>query len=52
MGMGIHWFITGHNAKITAEYATRPVYKSNITTGAIERNGSKGQFNVQMHIFF
>jgi hypothetical protein len=51
MGLGVNWFITGHNAKITAEYATRPVYKSNVTSGAIERNGSKGQFTMQMHIF-
>jgi hypothetical protein len=51
VGLGLNWFITGHNAKITAEYASRPVYKANVTSGAIERNGSKGQFSVQMHIF-
>lgn len=50
-GVGMNWFITGHNAKITAEYATRPIYKSNATTGAIERNGSAGQFTIQSHIF-
>jgi hypothetical protein len=50
-GLGLNWFITGHNAKITAEYATRPVYKSNFATGAIEPNGTKGQFSLQMHIF-
>jgi hypothetical protein len=50
-GLGLNWFITGHNAKITAEYATRPVYKSNFTTGAIEPNGIKGQYSLQMHIF-
>ena len=51
MGLGLNWFITGHNAKITAEYATRPVYKANVSTGAIERNGSNSQFTMQMHIF-
>ena len=50
-GLGLNWFITGHNAKITAEYATRPIYKANATTGAIERNGSAGQFTIQSHIF-
>lgn len=50
-GLGMNWFITGHNAKITAEYATRPIYKANATTGAIERNGSAGQFTIQSHIF-
>ena len=51
MGLGLNWFITWHNAKITAEYATRPVYKANVSTGAIERNGSNSQFTMQMHIF-
>jgi hypothetical protein len=51
MGLGVNWFITGHNAKITAEYATRPVYKLNSTSGAIENNGSKGQMTIQMHVF-
>lgn len=51
MGLGVNWFITGHNAKITAEYASRPVYKADVATGEINRNGSKGQFTMQMHIF-
>lgn len=51
MGLGVNWFITGHNAKITAEYASRPVYKADVATGAINRNGSAGQFTMQMHIF-
>jgi hypothetical protein len=50
-GLGLNYFVTGHNAKITLEYQTRPVYKSNIETGAIEKNGSKGQFILQTHIF-
>ncbi len=50
-GLGLNWFITGHNAKITAEYATRPIYKANITNGLIERSGSAGQFTIQTHIF-
>ncbi len=49
-GLGVNYFINGHFAKITAEYATRPVYKLN-TANAIERNGSAGQFTIQTHIF-
>lgn len=50
-GLGMNYFVTGHNAKITLEYQTRPVYKLNVDTNAIERNGSKGQVILQMHIF-
>ncbi|MEY4935116.1 MAG: hypothetical protein RIS64_1475 [Bacteroidota bacterium] len=48
--LGLNYFITGHNAKITAEYATRPVYKLD-AAGAIVTNGSAGQFTIQTHIF-
>jgi len=50
-GLGLNWLTTGHNAKITAEYQTRPVYKTNTATGAVERNGSAGQIIIQSHIF-
>ena len=50
-GLGINYYVTGHNAKITLEYQTRPVYKQNVDTNAIERNGSKGQIILQTHIF-
>lgn len=49
MGLGINWFIAGHNAKLTAEYATRPVYK--LDAGAVKKNGSASQFTIQSHIF-
>ncbi len=50
--LGLNYFITGHNAKITAEYATRPVYKfDNVNAGNVVRNGSAGQFTIQTHIF-
>ncbi len=48
--LGLNYFITGHNAKVTAEYATRPVYKLD-AAGAIVKNGSAGQFTIQTHIF-
>ncbi|MFZ1529557.1 MAG: hypothetical protein WAT19_12445 [Ferruginibacter sp.] len=47
--LGMNYFITGHNAKITAQYSSRPVYKT--VSGNPERNGSKGQFTLQTHIF-
>jgi hypothetical protein len=48
--LGLNYFVTGHNAKITAEYATRPVYKLDAAS-AIVKNGSAGQFTIQTHIF-
>jgi hypothetical protein len=50
--LGLNYFITGHNAKITAEYATRPVYKLDPNVaGNVIGNGSAGQFTIQTHIF-
>jgi hypothetical protein len=48
-GLGLNYFINAHFAKLTLEYQTRPVYQLN--GGNIERNGSKGQFILQTHIF-
>lgn len=47
--LGLNYFITGHNAKLTLQYGTRPVYKS--VSGNPERNGSKGQLTLQGQIF-
>jgi hypothetical protein len=48
-GLGLNYFVTGHNAKITLEYANRPVYVT--TDNGIVRDGYKGQFILQTHIF-
>jgi hypothetical protein len=48
--VGVNWFILGHNAKITAELATRPIYKAD-AAGLIKSNGSSSQFTIQTHIF-
>ncbi|MFN8301410.1 MAG: porin [Saprospiraceae bacterium] len=48
-GVGINYFVTGHNAKLTLEYQTRPVYKLDGTD--IVSNGSKGEMILQTHIF-
>lgn len=51
-GLGMNYFITGHNAKITLEYQTRPVYKVNTANNnAIERTGYRGELILQTHIF-
>jgi hypothetical protein len=54
-GVGVNYFIVGHNAKITAEYQTRPIYTQAAAIGGvaqpIELNGSKGQFILQYHVF-
>jgi hypothetical protein len=43
--LGLNYFISGHNAKITAQYGTRPVYNTDKTL-----NGYKGQFVLQSQI--
>ena len=47
--LGLNYLISNHNAKITLQYSTRPVYKT--VAGNPERNGSKGEFILQTHIF-
>ena len=48
-GLGLNYFVTGHNAKITLEYQTRPVYKLEGTD--VNRTGYKGELILQTHIF-
>ena len=48
-GLGLNYFVTGHNAKITLEYQTRPIYKAN--GSVIERTGYRGELILQTHIF-
>jgi hypothetical protein len=51
-GLGLNYFVTGHNAKVTLEYQTRPTYQVNTTNnGAIERTGYRGELILQTHIF-
>ena len=49
MALGLNWFVNGHNAKITAEYATRPVYTAG--TSGVVKTGNAAQFTIQSHIF-
>lgn len=48
-GLGLNYFVTGHNAKLTLEYQTRPTYALQGTD--ITRTGYKGQLILQSHIF-
>ncbi|MBL7783662.1 MAG: porin [Saprospiraceae bacterium] len=51
-GFGLNYFVTGHNAKLTLEYQTRPVYKVNAANNnAIERTEYRGELILQTHIF-
>jgi hypothetical protein len=54
-GIGVNYFVGGHNAKITAEYQTRPIYTQAAAVGGVAQPivnaGSKGQFILQYHIF-
>lgn len=47
--LGLNYLLNGHNAKITLQYSTRPVYKT--LNGNPERNGSKSEFLLQTQIF-
>ncbi len=47
--LGLNYLVNNHNAKITIQYSTRPVYKTE--SGNPERNGSKGAFILQTQIF-
>jgi hypothetical protein len=47
--LGLNYLINGHNAKITLQYSTRPVYKT-VGTDPV-RNGSKGEMILQTQIF-
>lgn len=48
--LGLNYFLSGHNAKITLQYSNRPIYKLG-TGSSIDRDGSKGEFIIQTHIF-
>ncbi len=43
--IGANFFLDGHNAKITTQYSTRPVYSS------LNNSKSKGEFILQLHIY-
>lgn len=47
--LGMHYLLSGHNAKVTLQYSSRPVYKT--VAGNPARNGSKGELILQTHIF-
>jgi hypothetical protein len=50
--LGVNYFINNHNAKVTLQYGSRPVYKAPLagTTEPV-RNGSKGEIVLQTAIF-
>ncbi len=45
--IGANLLLDGHHAKITGQYSTRPIYRA---IGG-ERDGSRGDFIVQLHIY-
>jgi len=48
--LGLNYFISNHNAKVTLQYSNRPLYILD-ATGNVQRDGSKGEFILQTHIF-
>lgn len=50
-GIGLNYFVTGHNAKLTLEYQARPVYTQATAADPIKLDGYKGEIILQTHIF-
>lgn len=50
-GIGINYLLSNHNAKITLEYQTRPIYTQASGSTDLINSGSKGQLILQTHIF-
>ena len=46
---GSNFFIDGHNAKITAQYSTRPIYY--LRNGQRLKDGTKGEFLLQLQVY-
>jgi hypothetical protein len=50
--LGLNYFINKHNAKVTLQYSTRPIYKYDTSQpNGIAQNGLKGQFTLQTHLW-
>jgi hypothetical protein len=49
--LGVNYFINNHNAKISLQYSSHPVYKAVAGSSTPERNGSAEQLILQTHIF-
>lgn len=50
--LGLNYFINKHNAKITLQYGTRPIYKYDTSQeNGITQNGLKGQITLQTHLW-
>lgn len=50
--LGLNYFINKHNAKVTVQYGTRPVYKYDTSSSnGISQNGLKGQITLQTHFY-
>jgi len=50
--LGLNYFINKHNAKVTLQYSTRPIYKFDSSqSNGIAQNGLKGQITLQTHLW-
>jgi hypothetical protein len=50
--LGLNYFINKHNAKVTLQYSTRPVYRFETSSASgIAQNGLRGQLTLQTHIY-
>ncbi len=50
--LGLNYFINKHNAKVTVQYGTRPIYKFDSSqSSGVAQNGLKGQITLQTHFY-
>ncbi|MBC7892841.1 MAG: hypothetical protein H7Y12_11545 [Sphingobacteriaceae bacterium] len=51
--LGLNWLLTGHNAKLTLAYQSRPIYTSTAQFPThYRRTENKGATIVQFQVFF
>jgi hypothetical protein len=50
--LGLNYFVNKHNAKVTLQYSTRPVYRfDSRSSSGIAQNGLRGQLTLQTHFY-
>jgi hypothetical protein len=48
--LGVNWFISGQNGKISLNYESRPVYRASAIANELEKSGRRGSWILQYQI--
>jgi hypothetical protein len=48
--LGVNWFISGQNGKISLNYESRPVYRASAVANELEKSGRRGSWILQYQI--